>query len=170
MPEEVEGASAVSGVGGVADGFGDEVLRVTDRFDGGVAKEEVAEEGGGEGAAGAMSGGGLEVLAGEPVDISRGEEEEIGGLGLISGGGDDVEVGVSGGQMFYGGLRFGEGFDGLGSEGGELGPVGGDPRHEGEELAVEGLDGAGWEEVGAGGGAEDGVQDYGRDYGRDDGV
>ena len=59
MPEEVEGAFAVAEVGGVADGF-----------DGGVAKEEMAEEGGGEGAAGAVGGGGIEVLAGEPVEIS----------------------------------------------------------------------------------------------------
>jgi len=60
------------------------------------------------------------VLAGEPVDISRGETEEVGGLGLVSGGGDDVEVGVSGGQMLDGGLSLGKGFDGAGGEGGEL--------------------------------------------------
>jgi hypothetical protein len=50
-----------------------------------------------KGAAGAVGGGGFEVLAGEPVDISRGEAEEVGGLGVVAGGGDDVEVGVSGG-------------------------------------------------------------------------
>ena len=97
MPEEVEGAFAVSEVGSVADGFGDEMFGVADGFDGGIAKEEVAEEGGGEGAAGAVGGGGLEVLAGEPVEISGGEAEEVGGLGLVSGRDDDVEVGVSGG-------------------------------------------------------------------------
>jgi len=97
MPEEIEGALSVSEVRGVADGFGDEVLRVADRFDGGVAKQEVAEEGGGEGAAGAVGGGGIEVLAGEPVEISGGEAEEVGGLGLVTGRDDDVEVGVPGG-------------------------------------------------------------------------
>ena len=97
MPEEIEGTFAVSEVWGVADGLGDEVLGVADGFDGGVAKDEVAEEGGGKGAAGAVGGGGIEVLAGESVEISRGEAEEIGGLGMVPGGGDDVEVGVSGG-------------------------------------------------------------------------
>jgi len=70
MPEEVEGAFAVAEVGGVPDGFGDEVFRVADGFDGGVAEDEVAEEGGGKGAAGAVGGGGVEVLTGEPVEIS----------------------------------------------------------------------------------------------------
>ena len=97
MPKEVEGAFAVAEVRGIAYGFGDEVLGVADGFDGGVAKEEMAEEGGGKGAAGAVGGGGIEVLAGEPVEISRGEAEEVGGLGMVSGGGDDVEVGVPGG-------------------------------------------------------------------------
>ena len=87
----------MSEVGSVADGFGDEMFGVADGFDGGVAKEEMAEEGGGEGAAGAVGGGGLEVLAGEPVKISGGEAEEVGVLGLVSGRDDDVEVGVSGG-------------------------------------------------------------------------
>ena len=44
-----------------------------------------------------MGGGGIEVLAGVPVDISGGEAEQIGRLGVIAGGRDDVEVGVSGG-------------------------------------------------------------------------
>ena len=64
-----------------------------------------------------------------------------------------------------GGLGLGEGFDGLGGEGGELGPVGCDPGHMGEELEVEDLEGVWWEEGGAGGGAEDGIQDNGRDDG-----
>ena len=97
VPEQVEGTFAVAEVGGVPDGFGDEVFGSADGFDGGVAKDEVAEEGGGKGAAGAVGGGGIEVLAGEPVEISRGEAEEVGGLGLVAGRGYDVEVGVSGG-------------------------------------------------------------------------
>ena len=97
VPEEVEWAFALAEVGGVADGFGDKVLGSANGFDGCVAEDEEAEEGGGEGAAGAVGGGGIVVLAGEPVEISGGEEEEVGGLGLISGGDDDVEVGVAGG-------------------------------------------------------------------------
>ena len=153
-------------VGGVADGFGDEVFGSADGFGGCVAEDEVAEEGGGEGAAGAVGGGGIEVLAGEPVEISRGEAEEIGGLGMISGGGDDVEMGVSGGEILDGGLGLGEGFDGLGGEGRKLGPVGRDPRHMGEEVEVEDVDGGRWEEVVAGAGAEDRVEDYGSRGGR----
>ena len=141
MPEEVEGTFTVAEVWGVPYGFGDEVFGSADRFDRGVAKNEVAEERGGKGATGAVGGGGIEVLAGEPVEISRGETEEVDGLGLVAGGGYDVEVGVSGGQKFGGGLGLGEGFDGLGGEGGELGPVGGDPGDMGKELVVEGLDG-----------------------------
>jgi hypothetical protein len=96
-PEEVEGTFTAAKVGGVADGFGDKVFGFADGFDGGGAKNEVAEEGGGKGATGAVGGGGLEVLAGEPVEISGGEAEEVDGLGLVAGGGDDVEVGVAAG-------------------------------------------------------------------------
>jgi hypothetical protein len=70
VSEEVEGAFALAEVGGVADGFGDEVFGSADGFDGCVAEDEEAEERGGEGAAGAVGGGGFDVLAGEPVDIS----------------------------------------------------------------------------------------------------
>lgn len=59
-------------VGGLADGFGDEVFGAADGFYGGVAKDQEAEERGGEGAAGAVGGGGFNVFAGEPVDISGG--------------------------------------------------------------------------------------------------
>ena len=97
VPEEVEWTFALAEVRGVADGFGDKVLGSANGFDGCVAEDEEAEEGGGEGAAGAVGRGGFDVLAGEPVEISRGEAEEVGGLGVVSGGGDDVEVGVSGG-------------------------------------------------------------------------
>ena len=82
---------------GSADGFGDEVFGLADGFDRGVTEDELAEEGGGEGAPGAVGGGGIEVLAGVPVDISGGESEEVGGLGVVAGGGDDVKAGVSGG-------------------------------------------------------------------------
>ncbi len=57
MPEEVEGAFALALFGGLADGFGDEVFGAADGFDGACAEEEVAEEGGGEGAAGSVGGG-----------------------------------------------------------------------------------------------------------------
>jgi hypothetical protein len=72
VPEEVEGAFAVAEVWGVPDGFGYEVFGVADGFDGGIAEDEVAEEGGRKSAAGAVGGGGIEVLAGVPVDISGG--------------------------------------------------------------------------------------------------
>ena len=94
VPEEIEGAFAVAEIGGVADGLGDEVLGSADGIDGGVAEDEEAEESGGEGAAGAMGGGGVDVLAGEPVDNSRGETEEVGGLVVVAGRGDDVKVRV----------------------------------------------------------------------------
>ncbi len=97
MSEEVEWAATVSEGGGVANGFGDEVFSAADGFDGIVSEDEVAEERGGEGAAGAMGGGGFEVFTGEPVEIAGGQAEEIGGLRVVSGGSDDVEVGVSGG-------------------------------------------------------------------------
>lgn len=109
---EVEGAFAVAQGWGGADGFGDEVLGAADGFDGGVAEDQVAEEGGGEGAAGSVGRGGVEVFAGEPVEISGGEEQQVGGLGMVAGGGDDVEVGVSLGEGLCGGLGFGEGRDG----------------------------------------------------------
>jgi hypothetical protein len=70
MSEEVEGTFAVAKVGSVADGFGDEVFGSANSFDGIVAEDEVAEERRGEGAAGAVGGGGIQVLAGEPVDFS----------------------------------------------------------------------------------------------------
>jgi len=155
---EVEWSLAVAQIWCGADGFGDEMFGAADGFDGRVAEDELAEEGGGEGAAGAVGGGGFEVLAGESVEISRGETEEVGGLGLVSAGGDDVEVGVAGGESFGCGFGFGEGLDGLGGEGGELGPVGGDPGDEGEELVVEELEGCGWEELGSGAGSENGVE------------
>lgn len=60
------------------------------------------------------------------------------------------------------GFGFGEIVDGERGEDGELVPVGRDPGDDGEKLLVEGLDGLGWEEVGAGAGAEDGVEDDGR--------
>ena len=72
VPAEVEGTFAVTEVGGVADGFGDEVLGSADSFDGGVAEDEEAEQRGGEGAAGSVGGGRFDVLAGESVNISRG--------------------------------------------------------------------------------------------------
>ena len=37
----------------------------------------------------------VEVLAGEPVDFSGGETEDVGGLGVVAGGGYDVEVGMA---------------------------------------------------------------------------
>ena len=163
MPEEVEGTSSVAQGWGVSDGLGNEVFGVADGLDGGVAEDEMAEEGGGKGAAGAVGGGGIEVLSGKPVEIFRGESQKIGGLGLVSGGGHDVEVGVSGGQMLDGGLGLGESFNGLGGEGGELGPVGCDPGDMREELVVEGLDGVRWEQVGAGGRSENRIKnDRGR--------
>lgn len=42
-----------------------------------------------------MGGGGIEVLADEPVDISRGEAEDVGGLVVVAGGGYDVEMGMA---------------------------------------------------------------------------
>ncbi len=157
MPEEVEGAAAVAEGGGVANGFGDEVLGAADGFDGGVAQDKEGEERGGEGAAGAVRGGGVEVVAGEAMDFAGGKAEDVGGLGVVAGCGDDVEVGVAGGESVGGGFCFSEVLDGERGEDGEFVPVGRDPGDTGEKLLMEGLDGLGWKEVGAGAGAEDGV-------------
>lgn len=70
VPEEIEWSPAVAKVGGVADGFGDEVLCAADGFDGRVAQDKKAEQRGGEGAAGSVGRGGIEVLAGEAVDFA----------------------------------------------------------------------------------------------------
>ena len=148
-------------VGGSVDGFGDEVFGSSDGFDGGVAEDEETEESGGKGAAGSVGGGRLDVLADEPVDFSGGEAEEVGGLGVVSGGGDDVEMGVAESEDVGGGFGLGEGLDGELGEGGELGPVGGDPGDGGEKLVVEGVESLGWEEGGSGAGAKDGVEDDG---------
>ena len=106
------------------------------------------------------------MLAGEPVDFSGRKTEEVGGLGLVASGCDDMKMGVSMGKEMGGGFGLGYGFDGVVDEGGELGPVGGDPGDVGQKVVVEGFDGLGWEKVGAGAGAEDGVEDDGeRDRG-----
>lgn len=107
MPEEVQGAAAVAEVGGVPDGFGDKVLGAADGFKGGVAENEEAEERRGEGAAGAVGGGGVEVIAGEAVDFAGGETEDVGGLGVVAGGGDDVQVRVAPRESVGGGFGFG---------------------------------------------------------------
>ena len=60
-----------------------------------------------------MGGGGFQVLAGEAVDFSGGQAEDVGGLGVVAGGGYDVEVGVALGQGVGGGFGFGEGLDWL---------------------------------------------------------
>lgn len=159
VPEEIEGAPAVSEVGGVVDGFGDEVLGSADGFDGGVAEDEETEERGGEGAAGSVGGGGFDVLADEPVDFSGGETEEVGGLGVVAGGDDDVKVGVPASESVGRGFGVEEILYLESGEGGELGPVGRDPGDGGEKLLVEGVECLGREEVGAGTGSEDGVED-----------
>ena len=51
MPEEVEGASAVSQFGSAADGFGDEMFGAPDGLHGRVAEDEETEERGGKSAA-----------------------------------------------------------------------------------------------------------------------
>lgn len=148
---------------GVADGFEDEVLGSANGFDGGVAEDEEAEEGGGEGTAGAVGGGGFEVLAGESVDLSGGQAEDVRGLGVVAGRGDDVEMGVAEGQGVGGGFRFGEGSHGLRGERGEFRPVGRDPGDEGQKVAVEDLDCVVWEQGRTGAGAKDWIEDDGTD-------
>ena len=149
----------------MADGFGDEVLSAADSLDGGVAQDEETEERGGEGAAGSMGRGGVDVLAGKAMDFAGWEAEDVGGLGVVAGGGDDVEVRVPASQGVGGGFGFGDVVDGQPGEGGELGPVGRDPGDGREELPVEGVEGFGREEGGAGAGAQDGVEDDGGDDG-----
>jgi hypothetical protein len=56
----------------MANGLGDKVFGSADGLDGIVTENEVAKEGGRESAAGAVGGGGIYVLAGEPVDFSGG--------------------------------------------------------------------------------------------------
>lgn len=70
VSEKVERTFALPEMGSVADGLGDEVLGTANGFDLAVAEDEVAKEGRGKGAAGAVGGGRFKVLAGVLVDIS----------------------------------------------------------------------------------------------------
>ena len=99
-------------VGGSADGFGDEVLGAAYRFDGGVAEDEETEERGGEGTAGSVGRGGLNVFADEAVELAGGETEYVGRLGVVAGGGDDVKVRMAASECMGGGFGLGKGFDG----------------------------------------------------------
>ena len=112
VPEEIEGALAVTEVGGSADSFGDEVLGAAYRFDGGVSEDEETEERGGEGAAGAVGRGGLNVFSDETVDFAGGETEDVGRLGVVAGGGDDVKVGMAESERVCGGFGLSDGFYG----------------------------------------------------------
>ena len=107
-----------------------------------MAEDEVCEQGAGEGAAGAVGVAGFDVLALEVVDFTGGETKEVGGVEGVAGRGDDVQVRVALGQRVGCGFRFGEGLDGGGfRQGGELGPVRGDPGDLREETGVEDREG-----------------------------
>ena len=161
MPEEVEGSLAVSEVGGVADGFGDEVFGARTASTGVSPRtrwQRRAEEK-------AQPVPWVEVESRcSPANLWKspeGRRRRSVGWAWSPAVATMWRWGCRAARMLGGGFGLGEGFDGLGGEGGELGPVGCDPGHKGEELVVEGLDGVGWEEVGAGAGAEDGVEDNG---------
>ena len=89
-PEEIEGTFAVANFGGAADGFGDEVLGAADRIDGTVAQDQETEESGGKGAAGAVGGGGVDVFADKAVDLAGRKANDVGGLGVVAAGGNDI--------------------------------------------------------------------------------
>lgn len=161
-PEEIEGSTALTKSRGAAEGFRDEVFCTSDCFNGCVTENEEAEESGGEGAAGAVGGGGVDVLANEAVDLPGWKPEDVGGLRTVSGGGDDAEVRVTGGECAEGSFGVSHAGDGEIGESGELGPVGGDPGNGGEKLLVESFEGFGWKKLRAGAGAEDGVKDDAR--------
>ena len=112
VPEEIERAFAMTEVGGSADSFGDEVLGAAHRFDGGVAEDEETEERGGESAAGAVGRVGLNVFSDETVDFAGGETEDVGRLGVVASGGNDVKVGMAESECVCGSFGLGEGFDG----------------------------------------------------------
>ena len=54
------------------------------------------------------------MFADEAVDFAGGETEEVGGLGVVAGGCDDVKVGMAVSERVGGGFGLGEGFDGQG--------------------------------------------------------
>ena len=112
VPEEIEGTLAMTEVGGSADSFGDEVLGAAYRFDRGVAEDEETEKRGGEGAAGAVGRGGLNVFSDETVNFAGGETEYVGRLGVVAGGGDDVKVRMAASECVGGGFGLGKGFNG----------------------------------------------------------
>lgn len=92
--------------GGSAEGFGYVALGGVDGGYGSVAHDEPAENGGGEGAARAVGGGGVDMLAGEAMDLAGSQAEQVGGVGLVAGGDDDVQARVAGGQGVGGGFGF----------------------------------------------------------------
>ena len=142
-PEEVQWSLSVAEAGRSAKGFRYIALGGVNGGDRGVAQDEAAEQGRREGAAGAVRGGGRDVLAVEAVDFARREAKEIGGLGVVSAGGNDMKVRVPGGEGVGCGLGFGEVLDGEVGEGGELGPIGSDPGDGWEKALMEGLE-SGW--------------------------
>src|SRR6266851_5748953 len=136
-PEVVEGAVAVADGAGGADGLGYVLLGSLSGCVGGVAQDEAAQEGAGEGAAGPVGGGGDDVFAGEPVDLACGDEEEVVRRIEVAGGGEDVEIGVGSLELVS---SFGEVFaagDGMAGEEAEFFQVGGDPVDQREEAVAE---------------------------------
>lgn len=77
------------------------------------------------------------MLALEAMEFTARETKQISGFGVVSAGGDDVEMGIIHSESGCGGGRFGDGGDGLARECGELGPVGRDPVDDRQELFAE---------------------------------
>ncbi len=136
-PEVVEGAVAVSDGAGGADGLGYVLLGSLSRCVGGVAQDEAAQEGAGEGAAGSVGGGGDDVFAGQPVDLACGGEEEVVWRIEVAGGGEDFEIGVGSLELVRGFRQVFAPGDGMASEEAEFFQVGGYPVDQRKQEAAE---------------------------------
>ena len=102
------------------------------------------------------------MLAGEAVDFSGWETEDVGGLGAVAARGYDVEMRIIFSQGVGRGLGLGDVLDFETGEGGEFGPIRRDPGDDWEQSLVEEFDGIARKQVGAGAGLEDGIENDGR--------
>ncbi len=155
MRQEGERSPALSARDGMLHGMGDVALGRGNGVNPGEAEQSMCEKCGGEGTAGAVSAGGVDVGARKPVEAVA-VVEQVCGLGQMAAGEDDVEIGMCGVQMTRAELHVLWSVAGDAGEGCGFGQVGCDGVGEGEEGA-EGVDGV--EQGCAGAGAEDGVED-----------
>ncbi len=111
VPEKVERPLSMTQVGGITNGFRDKVFGPSDGLHRGVAKDQMTEQRGGKRATRTMGGVGFDVVPGVPMHFSRRQQKEIGGLRVIAGGGNNVQMGVPLRQCVGSSLSLGETLD-----------------------------------------------------------